>query len=45
MAVRGVLCNKCNLRMSVVDDALWMEQAQAYKALPFAYRKRLEDLG
>lgn len=28
--VRGLLCNRCNSRLSVLDDVEWMEAAKAY---------------
>ena len=28
--VRGLLCNRCNLRMAAADDAEWTEKARGY---------------
>jgi hypothetical protein len=29
--VRGVVCCRCNIRLSAVDDTEWMEKARQYK--------------
>lgn len=33
-AVRGLLCRRCNIRMSAVEDAEFMAAARAYLAKP-----------
>lgn len=29
--VRGIVCCRCNIRLSAADDAEWLEQARVYK--------------
>jgi hypothetical protein len=29
--VRGIVCCRCNIRLSAVDDEAWMEKARQYK--------------
>jgi hypothetical protein len=28
--VRGILCNRCNIRLAAVEDAMWLERAKRY---------------
>jgi len=30
--VRGIVCCRCNIRLSAVDDSEWLAKAHAYKA-------------
>jgi hypothetical protein len=36
--VRGIVCCRCNIRLSAVDDEAWMEQARQYKEKSHASR-------